>query len=118
SVVREASLAGGALAAWATAAGPGGKNFLDRLALVWLGAILTQVLLGAATIWSNKAADIATAHVLVGALSLALGAILSIVSRRELMFAYRETDLSTASEARALFAPQMLPAGVTPLPQR
>jgi cytochrome c oxidase assembly protein subunit 15 len=107
-----------AYAAWSTWRTLGGKNYLSRMALLWLGLILTQVLLGAATIWSNKAADIATAHVLVGAVSLALGAILSIVSRRELMFAYRATDLSTASEARALFAPQMLPAGVTPLPQR
>jgi cytochrome c oxidase assembly protein subunit 15 len=79
-----------------------GKNLLSRLALVWLGVILTQVVLGAATIWSNKAADIATAHVLVGALSLALGAILSIVSYRELMLAYRETDLSTVTDARTM----------------
>jgi heme a synthase len=50
---------------------------------VWLGLILAQVFLGAATIWSNKAADIATAHVLVGALSLALGAIVSIMSFQE-----------------------------------
>ena len=67
-------------AAWSTRRALGGKNLLSRLALAWLGLILTQVLLGAATIWSNKAADIATAHVLVGALSLALGAILCIIS--------------------------------------
>ena len=35
--------------------------------------------MGAATIWSNKAADIATAHVLVGALLLALGTIQCII---------------------------------------
>jgi hypothetical protein len=40
--------------------------------------ILVQALLGAATIWSDKAADIATAHVMVGSLALALGAMLSI----------------------------------------
>jgi cytochrome c oxidase assembly protein subunit 15 len=51
----------------------------SRLALVWLGLILTQALLGAATIWSNKAADIATAHVMVGALALALGVIQCII---------------------------------------
>jgi cytochrome c oxidase assembly protein subunit 15 len=73
-----------AFAAWSTGRALGGKNPLSRLALVWLGLILTQLLLGAATIWSNKAADIATAHVLVGALSLALGAILSIISSRAL----------------------------------
>ena len=59
-----------------------GRHYLSRMALAWLGLILTQVLLGAATIWSNKAADIATAHVLVGALSLALGAILSLSLER------------------------------------
>ena len=50
-----------------------------RLAYAWLGLILIQGLLGAATIWSDKAADIATAHVVVGALALALGANLSII---------------------------------------
>ena len=106
-----------AYAAWSTRRALGGRTFLSRMALAWLGLILTQVLLGAATIWSNKAADITTAHVLVGALSLALGAILCIVSSRELMFAHRVTDLSTATEARALFTPEALPSGVTGLPQ-
>jgi len=44
-----------------------------RLALAWLGLILLQAGLGAWTIWSNKAADVATAHVLIGALSLVTG---------------------------------------------
>jgi cytochrome c oxidase assembly protein subunit 15 len=91
---------------------------LSRIALVWLGLILTQVLLGAATIWLNKAADVATAHVLVGAVSLAVGAILCIISSRELMFAYRVTDLSTAAGARALLTPEALPPSVTALPQQ
>ncbi|MGO8925459.1 MAG: COX15/CtaA family protein [Limisphaerales bacterium] len=102
-----------AYAAWFTRRALGGKNYLSRMAVAWLGVILAQVALGAATIWSNKAADIATAHVLVGALSLALGAILSIISFRQLMFAYRETDLSTAAEVRALFTPGALPFGTT-----
>lgn len=50
---------------------------LARLCLGWLGLILVQALLGAATIWSNKAADLATAHVIFGALSLALGGVAS-----------------------------------------
>jgi len=41
----------------------------------WLLMILCQVLLGAWTIWSNKAADVATAHMALGALSLFLGVI-------------------------------------------
>jgi heme a synthase len=56
------------------------NSVLERLALVWLGLVLVQAALGAFTLWSNKAADVATAHVLVGALSLAVGGILCIVS--------------------------------------
>lgn len=43
----------------------------------WLGLIGVQVALGAWTIWSNKAADIATIHMAVGALALLLGALFS-----------------------------------------
>jgi hypothetical protein len=106
-----------AFAAWSAWRALGGKDCLSRMALAWLGLVLTQVVLGAATIWTNKAADIATAHVLVGALSLALGAILTIVSSRELMSACRVTDISTAAEARARFTPEALPPGIASLPQ-
>jgi len=57
-------------------------RILRPLAWGWLLLILAQAALGAFTIWSNKAADIATAHVVFGALSLATGAIVSIVSIR------------------------------------
>lgn len=46
---------------------------LRRLSRCWLALILIQAGLGAWTIWSNKAADVATAHVLIGALSLVTG---------------------------------------------
>ncbi len=62
----------------------GAGHSLSKLTLVWLGLIFVQAFLGAATIWSNKAADIATAHVVGGALSLALGTILCIISYRNL----------------------------------
>jgi cytochrome c oxidase assembly protein subunit 15 len=58
----------------------GASNPVARLTLLWLALVLIQVLLGAATIWSNKAADIATLHVLTGALLLAVGGILTIVT--------------------------------------
>jgi heme a synthase len=45
----------------------------------WLALVLAQFLLGAWTIWSNKAADIATAHVFVGALTFMIGVLLSVV---------------------------------------
>lgn len=72
---------------------------LQRLTLGWLGLILLQVLLGAATIWSNKAADIATAHVLVGALSLAMGVQLILVAERQahLLAAPAKVRSNTAS---------------------
>jgi cytochrome c oxidase assembly protein subunit 15 len=53
---------------------------LQRFAYLWLGLICAQVALGAATVLTNKAADVATAHVLVGALSLATGAMLCILT--------------------------------------
>ncbi len=50
--------------------------------IVWFSAICLQALLGAATVWSNKAADIATLHVVFGAVTLALGTLLSIIAVR------------------------------------
>ncbi|HTH47871.1 MAG TPA: COX15/CtaA family protein [Candidatus Limnocylindria bacterium] len=49
---------------------------------LWLGLIIAQFFLGAATIWTDKAADIATAHVAIGALSLATGTLLTLAARR------------------------------------
>lgn len=50
---------------------------LVSLASWWSVLLAGQITLGAWTIWSNKAADIATAHVAVGALMLALGVSIS-----------------------------------------
>jgi cytochrome c oxidase assembly protein subunit 15 len=58
------------------------RGFLRRPALGWLGLILLQATLGAFTIWRNKAADIATLHVVTGAVSLATGAVLTIIAFR------------------------------------
>ena len=46
---------------------------LRRLSILWLALVLCQIALGAWTIWSNKAADVATAHVAMGALMLSFG---------------------------------------------
>jgi cytochrome c oxidase assembly protein subunit 15 len=46
------------------------------LSTAWLIGVLLQLTLGAWTIWSNKAADVATAHVAVGATLLGLGAVI------------------------------------------
>jgi len=48
-------------------------------AAVWMFLVVVQFGLGAWTIWSNKAADIATAHVFFGALTLMTGALLSVI---------------------------------------
>ena len=42
-------------------------HWLRAWSLLWVGAILLQILLGGMTIWFNKAADVATAHMALGA---------------------------------------------------
>ena len=42
-------------------------HWLRGWSLLWVGAILLQILLGGMTIWFNKAADVATAHMALGA---------------------------------------------------
>jgi cytochrome c oxidase assembly protein subunit 15 len=53
-----------------------------KLSIFWFALIFVQASLGAATVLTDKAADVATAHVLVGALSLATGAMFSIILAR------------------------------------
>jgi cytochrome c oxidase assembly protein subunit 15 len=48
-------------------------SVLRRLSILWVALIFCQITLGAWTIWSNKAADVATAHVAMGALMLSFG---------------------------------------------
>jgi cytochrome c oxidase assembly protein subunit 15 len=55
---------------------------LTRTASLWFCLICTQLLLGAWTIWSNKAADIATAHVAIGATMFAFGVAICAISLR------------------------------------
>jgi cytochrome c oxidase assembly protein subunit 15 len=73
-------LAGVAFSAWLTRRSLGARNPLSKMTLGWLGLIVGQAVLGAATIWSGKAADVATAHVLLGALSLASGTVISLTA--------------------------------------
>jgi cytochrome c oxidase assembly protein subunit 15 len=100
-----------AACAWSAWRKLGPKSPLTRLTLVWLALIVAQILLGAATIWSDKAADIATAHVVVGALSLAAGTISSIVCVQNMVFARRVVRRAEAAGAwsQAPLAPR--PAG-------
>jgi cytochrome c oxidase assembly protein subunit 15 len=50
---------------------------LHNLSRVWLGLVIIQITLGGWTILSNKAADIATAHVAFGAMTFATGVVIS-----------------------------------------
>jgi len=58
------------------------KAQLKRPCAAWLGLIATQATLGMWTIWSNKAADVATLHVVIGAIALVVGALIWMASGR------------------------------------
>jgi heme a synthase len=55
---------------------------LKRLSMWWIAFLFVQLTLGAWTIWSNKAADVATAHVAVGAVMLSFGVSISAICWR------------------------------------
>ncbi|PYL80222.1 MAG: hypothetical protein DMF21_09665, partial [Verrucomicrobia bacterium] len=55
---------------------------LNRLSILWVALIACQIALGAWTIWSNKAADVATAHMALGAIMLSFGVSISAVCWR------------------------------------
>src|SRR5215469_7041193 len=55
---------------------------LKRLSIWWVVFLFVQLTLGAWTIWSNKAADIATAHVAMGAIMLSFGVSISVTCWR------------------------------------
>jgi cytochrome c oxidase assembly protein subunit 15 len=55
---------------------------LKKLSMWWVAFLFVQLTLGAWTIWSNKAADIATAHVAAGAVMLSFGVSISVICWR------------------------------------
>jgi len=59
----------------------GAGHPLSKLSLGWAGLILLQATLGALTVLKYKPADIATLHVLCGALALLTGVIGTVISR-------------------------------------
>lgn len=60
----------------------GRKDFLTKAAFFWTALIFVQIGLGIETIRSNKAADIATLHVMIGALTLVSGALWCVIAFR------------------------------------
>jgi heme a synthase len=57
-------------------------GMLSRFTDLWFFLLVCQITLGAWVIWSNKAADIATAHVAIGATMFALGVSFSAICLR------------------------------------
>ena len=55
---------------------------LKRLSIFWVAGVACQIALGAWIIWSNKAADVATAHVALGAVMLSFGVSISAICWR------------------------------------
>jgi heme a synthase len=79
---------------------------LKRLSIFWIVLVACQIALGAWTIWSNKAADIATAHVAVGAIMLSFGVSISAVLWRLLAIScHGAPNTSPARPGRALPKP-------------
>jgi cytochrome c oxidase assembly protein subunit 15 len=62
-------------AGWSARRCLGPHHVLTRTTRAWLVLTAIQVGLGATTVWTGKSADVATAHVAVGSLILALGAL-------------------------------------------
>ena len=58
------------------------SNALKRLSSFWVFLLACQITLGAWTIWSDKAADIATAHVAVGATIFGVGIAITAICLR------------------------------------
>jgi cytochrome c oxidase assembly protein subunit 15 len=65
----------------------GGSDGLTKFAWFWTALLTVQIALGIATIVTNKAADIATLHVMVGAISLLAGALWWLVAARRVRLA-------------------------------
>lgn len=56
-------------------------GLMARFGMLWCSLLAAQFFLGAATVWTNKAVDIATAHVAVGAISLMTAILITIATR-------------------------------------
>lgn len=76
-------------------------TMLSQGAAFWLALMVLQATLGAVTIWTNKAADIATAHVALGAVSLVTGVVISILALRWVRVEVAGTSPVGASTASA-----------------
>jgi cytochrome c oxidase assembly protein subunit 15 len=92
---------GALLASWLTIRKERWNSLNGRMAALWCVSIICQIGLGAATVLTNKSADIATAHVAVGAVTLMLGVLLILAaSRRSVRFSLFSHDPLVAPASR------------------
>jgi cytochrome c oxidase assembly protein subunit 15 len=73
--------------------------FFRRCASVWILLVFVQFCLGAWTVLSNKAADVATAHVFFGALTLMLGVLLAVSLSGLLHYSHKVLSHSSLSQS-------------------
>jgi cytochrome c oxidase assembly protein subunit 15 len=73
-----------------------------KLALCWFLLIAVQATLGIMTIVMNKPADVATAHVAVGAASLATGSLLFLIAHRSAARGCEEISVSMPAAVPAV----------------
>ncbi len=74
-------LLGGAIAGLAAKSGRK-RSFLSKFCFAWFGMICLQAILGAVTVWTDKAADIATLHVMLGAGCLVAGSLVTLITAK------------------------------------
>ncbi|HMJ05227.1 MAG TPA: COX15/CtaA family protein [Chthoniobacterales bacterium] len=96
-------IAGGVVGSWFLLSRS--RGFATETSVVlsrwWIFFLAVQITLGAWVIWSNKAADIATAHVAVGATMLALGVAISALGLRSRGSIHHRTQESQMTYAQA-----------------
>ncbi len=80
----------------------GSSTPLGRLAIAWSALLTAQVALGAATVWTAKSADIATLHMLTGAVTLVVVCFAAAYSAREapVLKTVREVSRGTTGTRR------------------
>lgn len=88
------------------------RNPVAKISAGWLGLILLQAILGVATVLSNKAADMATLHVLVGALSLMTGTMLVLVTTKYCATIAANTETPDASRKFSFASGQAVESNV------
>jgi cytochrome c oxidase assembly protein subunit 15 len=91
--------------AWLSRSQFGSRAALSHASLAWFGLVLFQAVLGAATVLSRKAADVATLHVLAGAASLVVGGLLCFTMLRFALARRKAEKAHSHSSAGNLRAP-------------